>query len=178
MPFVEELQPLKRSRSTKPSTRLLKLRSKTYRSTFAKSVAGNQIATQIRLLRESAGLSQAEMAKKLGTRQSAIARLEDPDYGRQSLTVLHKIAQAFDVAAWIEFVPYSTLLRRTADLSPAALTPKPYTSEFDESGEPNTSVDVVFDGSVICKSNYVTSTAGSIYIAGNAGMPPLAITKL
>lgn len=118
------------------------------------------------------------MAKKLGTRQSAIARLEDPDYGKQSLTVLHKIAQVFDVAAWVEFIPYSTLLRRTADLSPAALTPRPYTSEFDETGEPNSSVDVIFDGSIICKSNYVTSTAGSIYISAHAGMNPLAITKL
>lgn len=107
------------------------------------------------------------MAKKLGTRQSAVARLEDANYGKQSLAVLHKIAAAFDVAAWVEFIPYSTLLQRIADLSPTALSPKPYSAEFDEDGQPNTSVDLEFDGSVICKSNYMTPTAGTVFIQSN-----------
>lgn len=177
MTFALEPQPLKRLRSTKPSIRLQKLRSKAYRNSFSQSITSTQIATQIRLLREASGLSQSEMAKKLGTRQSAVARLEDANYGKQSLAVLHKIAAAFDVAAWVEFIPYSTLLQRIADLSPVAITPKTYELEFDEHGEPNTSVDLSFDGSVICQSNYVTPTAGAIFIQSNPS-PKLGLLHL
>lgn len=159
--LVLEPQQLQRSRSTKPSARLKKLRSKVYRASFAEAAASTQIATQIRLLRERAGLSQSDLAKKLGTRQSAVARLEDANYGRQSLAVLHRIAKTFDVVAWVEFVPYSMLLRRTADLSPQALTPRPYTEEFGDDGEPTAAIDLNFDGSAICKSNYVTVGSGS-----------------
>ena len=105
-------------------------------------------------------MTQADLAEKLGTRQSAVARLEDPDYGKQSLSVLHKIAAIFDVAAWVEFVPFSTLVQRTADLSPAALTPAPYSSEFDEEGQPNTSVTLAVDGSPICARNFMRATTG------------------
>lgn len=167
--LVLEPQQLQRSRSTKPSARLKKLRSKVYRASFAEAAAGTQIATQIRLLRETAGLSQSELAKKLGTRQSAVARLEDANYGKQSLAILHRIAKTFDVVAWVEFVPYSTMLRRTADLSPKALTPRSYTEEFDADGEPTAAVDLAFDGSVICKSNYVTLESGPQLIQTTCG---------
>ncbi|MEW9586775.1 multiprotein-bridging factor 1 family protein [Paraburkholderia sp. DGU8] len=158
--FEQDVSPLKRLRSTKPSKRLLKMRSKAYRAGMAEANAGNRIAFQIRLLREAAGMSQTDLAEKLGTRQSAVARLEDPNYGKQSLSALHKIAAIFDVATWVEFVPFSTLVQRTADLSPAALTPASYPKEFDEDGQPNTSVSLAFDGSAICATNFVR-TAGS-----------------
>ena len=167
--YVPEPQQRQRSRSTKPSARLKKLRSKIYRASFAEAATSTQIATQIRLLRETAGLSQSDLAKKLGTRQSAVARLEDANYGRQSLAILHRIARAFDVVAWVEFIPYSTLLRRTVDLSPSALTPRSYNDEFDGNGEPTAAVDLNFDGSAICKSHYVTTGSGSRWIQTTSG---------
>ena len=48
-------------------------------------------------MREDAGLTQAELAKKVGTTQSAIARLEDAEYGGHSLTMLERIATACGV---------------------------------------------------------------------------------
>ncbi|WP_354681345.1 helix-turn-helix domain-containing protein [Cupriavidus plantarum] len=154
--FAKEEQPLQRSRSTKPSKRLQKFRSKAYRSSFAETTAANHIAFQIRHLREAAGMSQTELARKLRTRQSAVARLEDPTYGKQSLAILHRVARIFDVVTWVEFTSYSGLLRRSANVSPAAITPLPYEQEFDAEGEPMTSVNLHFDGSVICMTNYVT----------------------
>lgn len=50
-----------------------------------------------------------------------------------SMSVLHRVAEYFDVAAWVEFVPFSALMRRTRDLSPKALMPLPYDQEFDRS---------------------------------------------
>lgn len=151
-----EKSTLQRLRSTKPSKRLQRLRVRAYRSEMAKSNSQVRIAWQIRLLREKAGLSQSELAKKLGTRQSAIARLEDTEYGRHSIAMLHRIADYFDVATWIEFVPFSTLLRRTTDLSPSAITPLHYDEEFDETGELTITAHPQLDGSLICSSNYFT----------------------
>lgn len=89
-------------------------------------------------MREKAGLSQAELAQHIGTKQGAIARLESMTYGKFSIATLHKVADYFDVAVWVEFVPYSTLLERTSDLSAEALTPANYSEEFGDDEQPNT----------------------------------------
>lgn len=52
------------------------------------------VAEEIYAARTAAGLSQAQLAKLVGTTQSAIARLEDADYGGHSLTMLERIAAA------------------------------------------------------------------------------------
>jgi len=62
-----------------------------------------EIAYQILKLRRQKGMSQAELAKKVGTRQSDIARMES---GQQNFTTdtLQKIASAFKCDLKIEFV--------------------------------------------------------------------------
>ena len=44
-------------------------------------------------MREGAGLTQTELAKKVGTTQSVIARLEDSEYTGHSLTMLARVAR-------------------------------------------------------------------------------------
>ena len=44
--------------------------------------------------RTRAGLTQAELAKLIGTKQPVIARLEDADYEGHSLKMLQRIARA------------------------------------------------------------------------------------
>ncbi len=62
-----------------------------------------EIAYQILKLRKQTGISQVELAKKLGTKQSDIARMET---GQQNFTTdtLQKIASAFKRNLKIEFV--------------------------------------------------------------------------
>ncbi|MGA7414408.1 MAG: helix-turn-helix domain-containing protein, partial [Bryobacteraceae bacterium] len=55
--------------------------------------------------RTKAGLSQRELAKRVGTSASAICRLEDADYQGHSLYMLKRIAQALDQRVEIRFVP-------------------------------------------------------------------------
>lgn len=55
-----------------------------------------QVARLIRDARKEAGLSQAELAARVGTTQSAISRLEDADYEGHSLSTLQRIADALD----------------------------------------------------------------------------------
>ena len=55
-------------------------------------------------IRSKAGLSQRELAKKIGTSASAICRLEDADYDGHSLSLLKRIAEALDKRVQIRFV--------------------------------------------------------------------------
>lgn len=55
-----------------------------------------QIAAQIYRARTEAGLSQKELAERVGTRQAQIARLEDANYRGHSLDMLQRIAACLD----------------------------------------------------------------------------------
>lgn len=55
-----------------------------------------KVASQIITMRQEKGVSQAELAKRMGTKQSAIARIESGNYN-PSLKFLEKIAVALDV---------------------------------------------------------------------------------
>ena len=63
-----------------------------------------ELARKIYELREEAGLTQARLAKMVGTTASVISRLEDSDYEGHSLTMLKRIAAAVDKKVEIRFV--------------------------------------------------------------------------
>lgn len=55
----------------------------------------NAMAAQLILeAREAAGLTQRQLADLIGTKQPAIARLEDADYEGHTLSMLQRIADA------------------------------------------------------------------------------------
>lgn len=72
-------------------------RSATYRKTFARTLHQIDLALLVREMREDAGLTQVELAKRIGTTQSVIARLEDAEYTGHSLSMLERIATACGV---------------------------------------------------------------------------------
>src|SRR5881396_3538142 len=53
-----------------------------------------EVALQIAALRERAGLSQKDLARKLKTSQQQISRLESPTYEGHSLSMLRRVAKA------------------------------------------------------------------------------------
>ena len=63
--------------------------------------------------RAAAGLTQAQLAKLIGTSQPTIARLEDADYKGHSLSMLQRIAAALHRPLRISFGP-TKRRRRTA----------------------------------------------------------------
>jgi len=73
-------------------------KSVTYRKTFERTLHQIDLALVVREMREDASLTQAELARKVGTTQSVIARLEDAEYSGHSLTMLERIATACGVA--------------------------------------------------------------------------------
>ena|SRR5690349_10366602 len=62
------------------------------------------VAQLIYEARNKAGLSQAELAERIGTKQSVISRLEDADYEGHSLSMLHRIAAALGQCVEIRFL--------------------------------------------------------------------------
>jgi ribosome-binding protein aMBF1 (putative translation factor) len=76
---------------------------------YEEEVLNAEIARKIYDLRTKAGLSQRELAKKVGTSASAICRLEDADYDGHSLSMLKRIAEALDKRVEIRFLPAKKL---------------------------------------------------------------------
>ena len=64
-----------------------------------------QIGLAIRGFRERLGLTQAQLAKRIGTAQSTIARLEDTDYEGYSIQTLQRIADALKCRLIVRFEP-------------------------------------------------------------------------
>ena len=63
------------------------------------------LAEKIRKARMEAGLSQADVARRIGTTQSAIARLESGNYERLSLSTLLKVTRALKYRIKLEIEP-------------------------------------------------------------------------
>ena len=61
------------------------------------------VALQIAALREKAGLSQKELARKLHTSQQQISRLESPSYEGHSLGMLRRVANALGATVRVTF---------------------------------------------------------------------------
>jgi ribosome-binding protein aMBF1 (putative translation factor) len=68
-----------------------------------------QVAREIYRLRASRGLTQTELARKVGTSQSVIARLEDSDDEGHSLRMLRRIAEALNACLAVRLVPEEAL---------------------------------------------------------------------
>ena len=62
------------------------------------------LAHQIRAIRMQRGWSQGDLAKLLGTTQTAVSRLEDPSYGRYSLKTLMDLAKVFDAGMQLSLI--------------------------------------------------------------------------
>src|SRR5471030_2077601 len=63
-----------------------------------------EAAYRLITLREELGLTQTQLAKKIGISQQALARLESPNYKGHSLQSLHRIARACGMKLSIGFI--------------------------------------------------------------------------
>ena len=72
---------------------------------FEEALADYDVARKIYDLRTKAGLSQRELARRIGTTASVICQLEDADYQGHSLLMLRRIAACLDKRVEIRFVP-------------------------------------------------------------------------
>jgi len=80
------------------------LRDAEVRKHYDEMKAEFQIAEEILKARAKAKVTQAELARRIGTKSTAISRLESPNYGRASITMLKKIAKALGCELQIRLV--------------------------------------------------------------------------
>ena len=71
----------------------------------AEEALNARVARLIYEARIKAGLTQAQLADLIDTKQPVIARLEDADYEGHSLSMLQRIAEALGQRLEVSFVP-------------------------------------------------------------------------
>jgi HTH-type transcriptional regulator / antitoxin HipB len=71
---------------------------------YAEAQLATEVGDRVRTAREEAGLTQRELADRMGTSQAAIARLEAGGVGA-TLTTLHRVATAVGLELRVELRP-------------------------------------------------------------------------
>jgi len=84
-----------------------KLKKPGFRKHFRQARLAVEVAHQIVQLREKLGISQAALAKRMGTKQQTISRLESGDYEGFTLKTLLKIGEATKTQVVVTFRPVS-----------------------------------------------------------------------
>ena len=81
------------------------LRDPDFAERFKQAGEAWDVALQLTALREKAGLSQAELARKLKTTEQQISRRESPAYEGHSLSMLRRVASALHAQVRLVFEP-------------------------------------------------------------------------
>ena len=84
------------------------LKNEQFAERFAHAGEAWDVSLKIAALRKQAGLSQQELACRLGTSQQQISRLESPDYESHSLSMLRRVATELNAEVQISFKPGKT----------------------------------------------------------------------
>ena len=99
-----------------------------FRARFEAADQAWDIALQLAALRQARGLTQKQVAELLGTKQQAIARLEDPAYTGHSLSMVRKYVEALGANLDVTIIPAETTGAYAAQRSPKPLIASPLTS--------------------------------------------------
>ncbi len=84
------------------------LKDPAFAERFEKAGEAWDVALQIAALREQAGLSQRDLARKLKTSQQQISRLESSSYEGHSLSMLRRVAKVLHARVRVVLEPEST----------------------------------------------------------------------
>jgi DNA-binding XRE family transcriptional regulator len=71
---------------------------------FRKAGEAWDVALQLASLRKESGLSQKELARRVGTSQQQISRLESPSYEGHSLSMLRRVAEVLGATLHVEIL--------------------------------------------------------------------------
>ena len=108
-----------------------------YRYAYAEDYMNSVVAAQIKALREQRKMTQEDLAKEIGTKQSGIARLENINYSAWKTETLRRLARAFGIRLKITFEEFGPLLEEVEAFSREALERRSFKEdpEFHEPQE-------------------------------------------
>jgi transcriptional regulator with XRE-family HTH domain len=106
------------------------LRDPDFAKRFQRAGEAWDVAIQLAALRERAGLSQLDLARKLKTTQQQISRLESPGYEGHSLSMLRRVARALNAHVRVTFesgkkIPASRVAEQSGKYRAKRRTKKP-----------------------------------------------------
>jgi len=78
------------------------LKDKAFAARFKRAGEAWDVALKLAALRKQSGLSQKELAKRAGTTQQQISRLESPSYEGHSLSMLRRVAAFLGATVHVE----------------------------------------------------------------------------
>jgi transcriptional regulator with XRE-family HTH domain len=81
------------------------LKNEDFAERFREAGEAWDVAIQLASLRKNAGLSQKELARRVGTSQQQVSRLESPSYEGHSLSMLRRVANALGASLHVEIKP-------------------------------------------------------------------------
>ena len=96
------------------------LKDTVFAERFERAGEAWDVALQLAALRERAGLSQKDLARKLHTSQQQISRLESPSYEGHSLSMLRRVAKILSARVHVVLAPEAET--RTSRLAEAPLS--------------------------------------------------------
>lgn len=74
-----------------------------FKAEWERQTPFRELSAEIHRVRVEAGLTQAELAERLNTSRSTIARMESLDYGKVSFATLVKLAEALNLEVEVKF---------------------------------------------------------------------------
>ena len=98
-----------------------KLEDPAFRARFEAADHAWDIALQLAAPRQARGLTQKQAAELLGTKQKAIARLEDPSYSGHNLSMVRRYVEALGASLDVVVVPAENSTNYTAQRAPKPL---------------------------------------------------------
>jgi transcriptional regulator with XRE-family HTH domain len=101
------------------------LRQPEFSEGYAESFQDALVATQIKVLREDNNWTQADLAEKIGTTQTAVSRIESANYSAWNISTLKKLARAFRVRLKVSFETYGSLIHDVESFSRESLRRAP-----------------------------------------------------
>jgi len=80
------------------------LQDPAFKRRFTQAGEAWEVALQLAALRKARGLSQKQLADKVGTSQQQISRLESPSYQGHSLSMLRRVVEALGGSLRLEIL--------------------------------------------------------------------------
>ncbi len=85
-----------------------KFKNKDFEKKYHRTASLFRLADEMLMLRKKRGLTQKELAKKVGTTQAVVSRLENASV-KPSLETIIKIAEALDAVVNVQLLPMETI---------------------------------------------------------------------
>ncbi len=98
---------------------------------YAESFLDTFIATQLKVLREQNEWTQAQLAEKMGKKQTVISRSENINYSSWNISTLKEYARAFRLRLKVSFETYGSLIDDVENFSKEKLGRDPRESDPD-----------------------------------------------